>query len=503
MSDDARDDGKATRSDGLGSTVLVCLLAVAPFLPKLGNGLLLWDDERFIRQMTLIHSLANFGRFFAHGVDGLYRPLRDALYALSYDTFGFADRPLGWQIVGLVLHALCAALFYRLARRLLAGGVAALAAGALFATHPIHVERVAGITASYDLLGDALLLAALLAYVGRERADGGPAKSWGWLGWLTAGLFASENAAIFPLLAVAIDAVRTPTFRALLRRDRLVRYAAALVVIAFYLACRWAAVGALGRGVPRPIAGLTNNALAVAAADRVYVAVALLPWRANYFHLIDLHALPQLWTAWLALLAVVALPFLGFALRRRTALGLGALWFFICLLPTSQFAPNINFCQERYAYLAFGGVALVLGAAAGRLFERASGRTMRWLLTALGAAVLLLLGAMTWSYAAAFHDDLALWSRVAAVEPRHAGAQNNVGAAWLRRGRPDLALRSFERACELDPAFTIPLKNIALSWEMLGRADQAAAAYERYLRVAPGDRDAAADYQRLRAQPGN
>jgi tetratricopeptide (TPR) repeat protein len=479
---------------------IVCLLAAAPFLPKLWNGLLQWDDERFITRWNLIHSMRHFTQFFRRDMDGLYRPLRTALYAVSYDLLGFADRPLGYQIVGLALHATCAGLFFLVARRLLHSETAAFAAGALFAVHPIHVERVAWVTASYDLLSDALLLAALAAFWRPEPSgEGAPRRpSWAWTGWLLPALFAAETAVVFPLLAAAGEFTGLSK-----KRDRLRLCLTAFGLVGFYLTCRWAVTGSLARGAGRPVAGLLNNVLAVASACFRYLELFALPWRVNYFQVIDLDHLTRQWTAWAALAVLAGILAAALWLRtRRPAFAFGALWFFICLLPASQIAPNVNLCQERYAYLAFGGFALAVGAAFEGLWRRAPAGWAQGALAAAGALCVAALTVATWSYTSAFHDDLSLWTRVVGHAPRHAGAHNNLGAALLRRGKPDEALQEFRRARELDPAFSLPLKNIAVCLRILGRRDDAVAAYERYLQVAPGDLDAAADFYRLGVELG-
>ncbi len=474
----------------------VVLLAALPYLGKLGNGFLLWDDVRFIHHDAAVHSLANLPQFFSEGTDGLYRPLRRVLYAISYDAFGFAAKPLGYEIVGLLLHLLCSVAFFGIARRLTGRLTLAGMAGAIFATHPVHVERVAGITASYDLLGDGLLLLAIYLFLDDERASG----AWRWATALLAALFASEMAAVFLPLLVAIDFVRGKNWRDWVR-SRWWAYLLAFALTVGYAACRFAVLGNLGRGVARPAVGFVDNLLSVAISYGYYVWFFICPWNVNYFHAIPVAAAGARLSGIIALGGALALLVAALVGRRRwPALSIGILWFFICLLPFSQILPNNPAFQERYAYLPLGGFALALGAVGETLWRKAATFRRREMLIGGACAGLLLMMTITGSYVRDFRDDLSLWTRVLQRAPNHAGAANNVGTALMQRGRYAEALPYFDRAHALDPQFTLPLRNEARTFEALNRWPEALAALEQYLALAPQDRLAAAERERLRAR---
>jgi predicted Zn-dependent protease len=111
-----------------------------------------------------------------------------------------------------------------------------------------------------------------------------------------------------------------------------------------------------------------------------------------------------------------------------------------------HFTPRANHLQ----YLALMGPAALVGAA----LARASAGRWRTAATALGAALVLALGAATAVRASAYRDDLALWTRAAREAPQ------SLMAAWMyaeklaETGRPDLALRSLADAADRihDPA---------------------------------------------------
>lgn len=89
------------------------------------------------------------------------------------------ERPAGYHLVNILLHAANVAwLFYLLRRYRVAVGLASLAA-ALFAVHPVHTEAVANIVGRAELLG--MFFGGLMWWAwlqGREGASKDGAGGW-------------------------------------------------------------------------------------------------------------------------------------------------------------------------------------------------------------------------------------------------------------------------------------------------------------------------------------
>jgi tetratricopeptide (TPR) repeat protein len=448
-----------------------------------------------------VHSAGNAPHFFAHDMEGLYRPLRETLYAVSWDTLGFGAQPLGYQFVGLALHGICCVAFFLLLRRLGVGESAAIVAGAIFAVHPAHVERVAWITASYDLLGPALLLLALLGRAG-PIADNGrlTRRDFLWMTALLAALFSAEEAAIFPLLALVVDYAQTAADAGWRRWPRLRRDLIGVGLVVFYFACRYAALGRIDRGRERPAAGFLGNVLAQAVADVRYLRQFIAPWQVNFYHVIPTAHLTASLAAWAALVALSAALAAAFLVRRRRPFAaFGVVWFFIALLPSSQILANRNLFQERYAYLAYGGAALLTGLAAEAVWRALHDRRARAALAAAGAVCLAALAALTDRYTRDFHDDLRLWTRVAARAPDSEKALTNLGASYMALGRFADALPYLQRARQINPRYAPALRDLGESLARTQHLPEAAAALHDYLQVEPQNAEMAAEYARLLA----
>nr|CAD7585812.1 unnamed protein product [Timema genevievae] len=116
------------------------------------------------------------------GSHGSYRPLCVLSFRLNYLLGGF--RPWGYHLVNLLLHCLATSLVVRLASTLLpmdsaAPRLSVAATGLLFASHPIHVEAVAGVVGRADLAACVFYLSSFLCYVAHVAHRDGVAETGG------------------------------------------------------------------------------------------------------------------------------------------------------------------------------------------------------------------------------------------------------------------------------------------------------------------------------------
>lgn len=140
------------------------------------------------------------------GSHGSYRPLCVLSYKINHLIGGF--RPFGYHLVNVLLHCLATGLVVKLARQLLPPLWGPAVAGALFASHPVHTEAVAGVVGRADLAACNFYLLAFLAYskhvTWREKSD---ARNWAALGsaiLFSAAAVLCKETAITALLVCAI-----------------------------------------------------------------------------------------------------------------------------------------------------------------------------------------------------------------------------------------------------------------------------------------------------------
>jgi len=384
-----------------------------------------YDDWRVIVGDPAIHSLAAWW-----GDQPGLRPLLKLSYALNW---AFDQGPLGFHIVNLLIHAVAAGFVAQLAgfsRYADSVGRVALAAGLLFAVHPLHIEAVTYISGRSASLSTMLLLGALLAHARR--------RWWCEMALFAAAMAVKETAACFPLLVLAWErwgaCHRTPSRHLLAPMGLAVLGLALLAAIPIY--GRLAAFSAELRPLGETLRGQI-------------VALAYLGWRVILP--IDLGIDPDLpiplgWTLPLVLQAVGLAGIVGLAWsfgQRRPWWRLALAWAAAALLPTYSIIPRIDLVAERHAYLAGLGVWIALAAEVNRVPQ-----SLR--ITAAATAILTLLAIQR---CLDFRSEIALWSAAAVQSPGKARVWNNLGYAFDLDDRTDEAAAAYRRALSIAPDF--------------------------------------------------
>jgi protein O-mannosyl-transferase len=134
---------------------------------------------------------------------------------------------------------------------------------------------------------------------------------------------------------------------------------------------------------------------------------------------------------------------------------------------------------DRYAYIPMIGVYVALVWLADDFAIASSSRT--WLRALIPAAILFVLGALTWRQVNFWHDDVTLWSYNLEVTRNNVVAEDNLGIALLQEGRNDEALSHFYTATRLAPNDPISATNVATDLLSKGQFHEAIAKYEAAL----------------------
>lgn len=133
-------------------------------------------------------------------------------FKLNHLFDGF--KPLGYHLVNVLLHCLATGLVVKVARHVLQSSCwGTIVTGALFASHPIHTEAVAGVVGRADLAACNFYLLAFLTYckhvAWREQND---KRCWsaliGAIVLSIAAVLCKETAATALLLCGLYDIIR-------------------------------------------------------------------------------------------------------------------------------------------------------------------------------------------------------------------------------------------------------------------------------------------------------
>jgi tetratricopeptide (TPR) repeat protein len=474
----------------------------------------------------------------------LHRWLAFVTFAANHALHGL--RPLGYHLVNVGVHAVNAVLVVALARRILAAlgaldpkgrDQAAIAAGLLFAVHPVQTMAVTYVVQRMTSLGTLFALLALLAWLEARGREGRARLALVAASALAAFLAFSckENFAVLPAMVLLLEWVLDPALgRKLAERWRPLAAAgavlggAAIAVLWRYLPLLRSEAAALGIPVSQRL--LSQGRVLVH-----YLSLLALPLpgrlHVDYAFQVSTGLLSPPATA-LGLAAVAALAVLAVSTVRRAPLVSLAVGWFLVALAIEQSALPIDLVFEHRLYFAGVGFFVLAGWAAVR-FVRVP-RIGAWAAVAPAAA---LLGAATVARNVTWHDPIALYSDPESVSPRFARPLLAVGVRLLEERRYDEAGRVFRRAIELDPGNPAPyvdLGNIALDHERWdeaegwyrtalararpdaqvqynlgfalrrqGRREEAARAYEDALRLSPILTDARVELATLRDEAGD
>src|SRR5262249_38604843 len=148
-----------------------------------------------------------------------YRPVYVFWLMLNEHLFGSVVP--WWHLTSILLHLIAIFLVYRVGIVVLKIPWVAALAALLFAFHPIHVESVAYVCASTDILATVFLLISFLAYFQFREEKKGPGF---WLLSVFAAALAilsKENGAMFPWMLVAFELLRKPVDKPEARWKRL------------------------------------------------------------------------------------------------------------------------------------------------------------------------------------------------------------------------------------------------------------------------------------------
>jgi tetratricopeptide (TPR) repeat protein len=521
-------------------------------------GMYIWDDNEWLQENEAVTRWNGLVDLWTPGKTPHFFPLVTSSYWLEHKLWGFGpvdalgvQRPVGYHVVNLLLHAAAAALLFRVVDKMkLPGGrLAAWLAGAVFAIHPVNVESVAWVAERKNVLCGAFFFAS--AYFAFRLfdlyGDAGPPPRRRRADYVFAlGLFLaamlSKTTACFlpPALLVLVWWKRGRVTRAELLRS-----------VPFFVIA--VGLGALSTYLEAHVAGTQGQPWEFSPLQRVLIAT-----NAFWFYLWKLvwpYPVIQIYprfpidagkpvtATWLYLAPAAAAALVAALVAFRRRLGRAPLavtlvfagGLFPALGFISFYTMIFTFVADHYQYLAcpvvivFAAELLVLAARwlAGRV-EAAGGRdarrTGRLVVGAVCGGVLAALGLLSNGVSALYQNNADLWGFAYTYNPNSYFVANQLAIALLANSQPpyDLVTALAKRAITLKPDDWRAYDVLRKMYDRTGDLDMAALmlrevetrmspvemkrraeSMERIARMAEGDVPRSPEFRQARAAEAN
>lgn len=281
------------------------------------------------------------------------RPFSALAFILDARVWG--TNPAGYHLTNLLLHFACAVLVMLIAFEAL-GRIwwRGLAAGVLFAVHPVQARAVAWITGRVDLLSALGFFLAFYALMRFRRED---RLRWLPVTWaaFAFGIFAKESSLVFPVVAASYDLFLAPKRRSM--RAALLPYLGWAVLLGVYFFCRSNGMTAV---VPVTLDSIDWLSALTRGMSRVIPYTAAMVFSSEFLYGSAVEVEP--YVGWLTVLALAAIAVASvWAVRRpqrdspaiRAALMFGLTWTVLTTAPLI-----VTYLSFRHLYTASAGFVI-------------------------------------------------------------------------------------------------------------------------------------------------
>lgn len=483
--------------------LLIVLLMVILAYSNIFSNEFVGDDLEFIVNWPATRSWDNWesllqGELPARVV-GVYRPVRSGLYLIMYQIFGLNS----WAYHGfsLTIHLSGVILAYLIGKELFKNSKAAGMVALWFGLHPVQVEAITYITASFDTAGMVIALGSFWCFLNALKF-----KSKKQNRWLTAGVFTAGIAFLTNEISMALPFVVSwygwlSEVKGFYQdKSRLKLIASYWIALLIVLGWRFGVMQINSRG-DYINSSLVQTMMVSAKAVVRYVELAVWPVDLNLTHevdagirvsemknLVDKAVMVQSWWSyqlWLAVLLIGGIVIMAMKLKPKqpvVALGLG--WFLIGLLPVSNLIPSASFVSERYLYFSIFGYCLIWGWLLSRV--KLHSKRKSWLVLTI-LAITVGYSGITYNRNSVWRNKLSLWSDTARKNPENSWAQFKLGEAYQNNELLDEAEMQYSLALKLNPEFPLAYRNLAMVYEVRGEIDSAETNYLKAVRIPNSD----------------
>jgi tetratricopeptide (TPR) repeat protein len=451
-----------------------------------------FDDRTYITENSNIQSGVTWQTVrwaMTSRAAGNWHPLTWLSHALDWQLFGRHAR--GHHAVSALLHAANAVVLFLLLWMATAAWRRSLFVAGLFALHPLNVECVAWAAERKSVLSTLFFLLALGAYGWYARRPS--VQRYLVLATLfVLGLAAKPMVITLPCVLLLLDFWPLRRVQESTSQQDGAWYARRPISLLvteklplFLLSAASAAITVLAQHEGNALVTLQQVPFWW-RAENALVSYALYLWKAVLPAGLAVFYPPGFLTLWSPMAAgsvLLAISILAWRERtRKPYLLIGWLWYLGTLVPVIGIVQvGSQAMADRYAYIPLIGIFVM---AAWLAADVARSRQVRpfWK-TAVAAACLIALAAVTWRQIGYWRSPLDLWSRTLSVTDHNLVAEDNMGIALMDLNRDEEAIAHFQNAIRIK--YEAPEAHINLGAELqkLGRLEEAIQEYRAVISI--------------------
>lgn len=455
---------------------IILLISFISYLPVLHNGLLDWDDDRYIKNNPLLASI-NLKEIFSQFVMGNYHPLTILTLATEYDLFGLNET--GYHAISLSLHLLNVILVFYVVFLLSEKTEVALVASLLFGIHPLHVESVAWASELKDLLYSFFFLAAYICYLKYLKEF---AKKFYFYALLlfVLSLFSKAMAASLPILLILTDSFK----------ERKVNYKALIDKVPFFLLAILFGVIAI---VAQKSSDSFQDIAIFSFPQRIifacygfitYLFKLILP-----MHLSAIYPYPVKSGMEVSIQYVAYLPFIFilaagvyYSMRFTKKVFFSIGFFAITIFLVLQLLPvGGAIMADRYSYIPSIGIFYL----AGEGFILLWNKKQKWISIFLLSGFVLFCSVKTYARCTVWKNELTLWNDVISQYQTIPMAYNNRGSFFVNENNYEKALEDYNKAIELKPNYAQAYFNRGTLFMKLNKKQEALGDFSKAIELEP------------------
>jgi|GEM_PF-3220211 len=399
---------------------LLAALSAIPFLFSIRAPFFVIDDYQYIegnqwiQTFTAANIMAIFTRPYLHN----YLPFHLLNYAFDHLLWG--NNPMGYLIENVIWHAGCVCMAFVVLRRLARSEGAAFVGALFFGLHPACVESVAWVAERKNMMSQFFGLLSFWLYITRGE---GRRRYFASVLVFLAALLSKMSVVVMPILLMIYQwAVEDERNWRKLVLDKIPFFALAFFMgLATVVAQDINPAKSEVRG-----GGVLATIFTMAVVWLRYVGMTLWPIRLSATYEVikwGLTPVSAIAAAIICLIIAVALK----ARHGRPLITLGALWFFLSLLPVSNIFPLPVVLKDRYLYLPLIGAGMVIGDLWGRSFVKEK-RLSLVLMVLMVVSMMALTAQQDWFW----RTPETTWRRAVRVAPMSVDSRASLATVYLR-----------------------------------------------------------------------